>query len=144
MRLPGILVAVFVAAAAARGAAQTVPHTHSFKALPEITITGVVDRVEYDASTACEVCQACAACGGVHLVLRKGSDRIEAHLAPAWFLERSGFEFEPGDVVSVTGTRIVVGQERGIAAREVRRDGDVMKFRDEHGLPLWRRELTEP
>jgi hypothetical protein len=38
---------------------------------------------------------------------------------------------------------VKIGDERGVAAREVCRDGVVMKFRDEHGLPLWRRELTD-
>lgn len=116
---------------------------HSSKPFPEKTITGVVDSVDEDGSTACEICQACAACGGVHLVLRKDGERVEVHLAPAWFLDRSGFLFEPGDVVVVTGTRIRIGRDHGIAAREVRRGTEVMKFRDEHALPLWRRVLTD-
>ena len=118
-------------------------HTHSFAPFPETTIDGTVDRVEHAGSDACEACQACAECTGTHLVVRKGTARIEVHLAPAWFLERSGFVFSPGEAVSITGTRITVSRHHGILAREVRRDDVVMKFRDEHGLPLWRRELTE-
>ena len=123
--------------------AQAGDHTHIFKPLPEATIEGVVERVDDDGREACPACQACLDCTGTHLVLRKGAARIEVHLAPAWFLERSGFDFAPGDVVLVTGTPITIRRVRAVVAREVRRGTVVMTFRDEHGLPLWRRELTE-
>lgn len=124
-------------------AAQTDPHTHRFTPLPESAVRGVIERVIDAGSLNCDLCQACSDCSGTHLVLRTGGAQIGVHLAPPWFLERSGFVFAPGDVVAVTGTRVKIGEERGIAAREVRRDGILMKFRDEHGLPLWRRELTD-
>lgn len=117
--------------------------TPAFAPFPETTIDGVVERIDEAGSDACEACQACYECAGAHLVLRKGSARIEVHLAPAWFLDRCGFVFEAGDQVSVTGTKITIRRQRGIVAREVRRGGEVMRFRDEYGLPLWRRELTD-
>lgn len=144
MRLLCTAMAALILAAPSAAAAQEVPHTHSFKALPETTVTGVIESVNDEGSSTCEVCQGCADCVGTHLVIRKGPDRIEVHLAPAWFLECSGFVFDAGDVVTVTGMRIDVGRRHGIAAREVRRADEVMKFRDAYGLPLWRRELTEP
>lgn len=121
---------------------QTGSHTHSVKPFHEITVSGVIQLVVDEGSPACEMCQACSDCAGTHLVLDVRGKRTEIHLAPRWFLDRSGFDFSPGDVVSVTGTRITIQREHGIAAHEVRRGDVVMKFRDEHGLPLWRRALT--
>lgn len=143
MRLMLYALIAFALGLSAPLAAQIDSHTHAFTPLPETTVRGVVERVVDAGSLRCELCQACSDCRGTHLVLRKGGGWIDVHLAPPWFLERSGFVFFPGDVVSVTGNRIAIGDEHGIAACEVRRDGVVMKFRDEHGLPLWRRELTD-
>ena len=125
------------------GFAQPGFQAPAFAPFPETTIDGVVEHIDDGGSGACEACQACVECAGTHLVLRKGSARVDVHLAPAWFLDRSGFAFAPGDLVSVTGTRITIQRERGILAREVRRGRELMRFRDEHGLPLWRRELTD-
>ena len=143
MRLMLCAVIAFAAGMSAPVAAQTDPHTHAFTPLPETTVRGMIEGVVEAGSLRCELCQACSDCSATHLVLRKGGGWIEVHLAPPWFLERSGFVFLPGDVVSVTGSRITIGDAHGVAAREARRDAVVMKFRDEHGLPLWRRELTD-
>ena len=124
------------------GDMQTGPPAQSVRPFHEITVSGVIQLVVDDGSPACEICQACSDCAGTHLVLDVRGRRTDIHLAPRWFLDRSGFDFSPGDVVSVTGTRITIQREHGIAAREVRRGDVVMKLRDEHGLPLWRRALT--
>jgi hypothetical protein len=137
-----VLLALLVLVMGSVGRAQSGFQTPAFAPFPETTIDGVVERIEEAGSDACEACQACADCTGVHLVLRKGSARIDVHLAPAWFLDRSGFALAPGEQVSVTGTRITIRRQRGIVARELRRGREVMRFRDERGLPLWRRELT--
>lgn len=141
---PGIVLALLLAGIAARATAQPGSHTHAFTPLPESTVAGIVQSVDYGPQGPCEACFACDRCQGAHLVLRKGGERVEVHLAPAWYLDRCGYELEPGEVVAVTGTRIALGRGHGVLAREVRRGDEVMKFRDEHGLPLWRRELTEP
>jgi hypothetical protein len=137
-----VLIVLVISGIPSIGGAQYV-EPPAFTPFPETTIIGVVERIDDSGSDACEACQACSDCTGSHLWLRKGTSRIEVHLAPAWFLERSGFAFSAGDVVSVIGTRITIRKQRGIVAREVHRGNETMRFRDEHGLPLWRRELTE-
>lgn len=127
---------------ASPAAAQTDRHTHEFNALPEVTITGIVEEIRNTGCIGCEACEACSDCCGVHLVLRWRSP-LDVHLAPAWFLERQKFLFSPGDAITVTGTRIALPKGRAIVARQVTKRGTVMMFRDEHHLPLWRGVLSE-
>jgi hypothetical protein len=123
--------------------AQTSGHTHHFKPLPEVTVAGTVEGIRNTGCDGCEACEACSDCCGVHLTLRTASALLEVHLAPAWFLERQRFHFAPGDEITVTGTRITLPKGHAVVAREVTREGVVMKLRDEHNLPLWRALLTE-
>jgi hypothetical protein len=143
MRIVMIALAGLVAAISTPANGQPAPHTHHFEGFPEVTVTGIVESVSEAGPVGCEACDACSDCAGSHLVLRTRTSHYEIHLAPAWFLELHGFVFTPGDTITVIGTRIRSPIWRGLTARKVTKDGIVMMFRDEHGLPLWRRTLTD-
>jgi hypothetical protein len=143
MRTTMIVLAVLVTAATTGRAGQSGAQPHRAKDFPEVTITGVVESFSDTGLVGCESCDACDDCAGSHVVVRTRTAHYEVHLAPAWFLELHGFVFNPGDTITVAGNRIRSPIWRGITARTVTRDGVVMRFRDEHGLPLWRRIPTD-
>lgn len=58
------------------------------------------------------------------------------YLGPAGYLRRKGMQIEPGDVVSVVGSQVVVNGREMVLAREVMRGADVLKIRQETGERL--------
>lgn len=109
----------------------------------QVTVSGPVEIVREDGLAGCELCEACSDCRATHVVIRTRSSRVEVHLAPAWFLERLEFTPVPGDVAIVTGTRARMPKGSGMAAHEIQVGRNLIKLRDEQGLPLWRRILTD-
>jgi hypothetical protein len=123
--------------------AQADPHTHSFTPLPQETVSGTIELVRTDGTDDCELCEACEDCRAVHVLLRTRSGRVEVHLAPAWYLARLEFAPAVGDVVRITGSKARVAKGRGLAAHEIHIGHIGIRLRDEHGLALWRRLLTD-
>ena len=109
----------------------------------EVTVSGTVEVVRDNGLEGCELCEACSDCLATHVLLRTRTGRIEVHLAPAWFLDRLEFAPSVGDAMSVTGTRARLPKGRGVAAHRVQIGESIVVLRDEHGLPLWRRILTD-
>jgi hypothetical protein len=140
---------IFVALAAALLAlyepvsAQTESHTHRSTPLPLETASGAVARVRSDGLDGCDLCEACEDCRSVHILLRTRSGHVEVHLAPAWYLARLEFTPAVGDEIRVVGSRARVPKGHGLAAHEIHAGRTVIRLRDEHGLPLWRRMLTD-
>ena len=75
---------------------------------------------------------------GIGLTLKTGSGTTKVHLGPQWYFERQGgLLIKAGDAVEVKGVKAVrMGQDVFIAG-EVKKGGDVLKLRDEQGVPLW-------
>jgi len=75
---------------------------------------------------------------GIGLTLKTGSGTVTVHLGPQWYFERQGgLLIKAGDAVEVKGVKAVrMGQDVFIAG-EVKKGGDVLKLRDEQGVPLW-------
>ena len=75
---------------------------------------------------------------GIGLKLKTASGELVIHLGPQWYLDRQGSAtFAAGDAVEVTGVK---SQRRGgeiFIAAEVRKGTDILKLRDEQGVPLW-------
>ena len=135
--------AAFVTTLTIAAAGQSSAQTDLFKGFPEVTVSGTVQSISDTGLVGCESCDACDDCAGTHIVLRTRTSHYDVHLAPPWFLELHGFVFKQGDTITVVGNRIRSPNWRGLTARQVTKDGIVMKFRDEHGLPLWRRIPTD-
>lgn len=74
---------------------------------------------------------------GIGLRLKTGTGTLLAHLGPQWYIERQDVRIAAGDKVEVKGVKAVrMGQDVFIAA-EVKRGEDVLKLRDENGVPAW-------
>ena len=76
---------------------------------------------------------------GQHLMLKTDKETIAVHLGPAWYLEKQTPHIAANDVVTVTGSRITFDGKPAIIASEVKKGNDVLKLRDENGIPVWSR-----
>ena len=74
---------------------------------------------------------------GVVLKVSSGSDTFAVHLGPKWFLEEQKVKFAAGDTLEIKGVRTVRRGQDVFLAAEVKKGSDVLKLRDEQGVPLW-------
>ena len=75
--------------------------------------------------------------GGTHLVVKSGDETLEVLLGPQWFLADRKYVFAVGDAITVTGARLKRDNRDAIVAREIKKGGETMTFRDAKGFPLW-------
>lgn len=74
---------------------------------------------------------------GVHLTLETGKGPVSVHLGPEWYVERLDTKLAEGDAVEVKGSRITYEGAPAVIAAEVRKGEEVLKLRDERGIPAW-------
>jgi hypothetical protein len=74
---------------------------------------------------------------GVHLVVKTGKGDVSVHLGPQWYLENQDVKIEPKDKVEIKGSRVTVQGQPAIIAAEVKKGDEVLKLRDEAGIPMW-------
>jgi len=75
--------------------------------------------------------------GGVHLQLKTEKDTVSVHLGPSWFIENQDVKIEPKDKIEVRGSRVTFDGKPAIIAAEVKKGDEVLKLRDENGVPIW-------
>jgi hypothetical protein len=74
---------------------------------------------------------------GVHLVVKTDKGDVSVHLGPQWYLENQDVKIEPKDKVEITGSRVTVQGKPALIAAEVKKGGEVLKLRDDAGIPMW-------
>ena len=75
---------------------------------------------------------------GVGLTLKTSSGTVAVHLGPQWYFEREGgLKIKAGDIVEVKGVRSFRRGEEVFIAAEVKQGSEVLKLRDEKGVPVW-------
>lgn len=75
---------------------------------------------------------------GIGLKLKTASGELVVHLGPQWYIEQQGeVPIKAGDAVEVKGVKASRGGQDFFLAGEVKKGGDVLKLRDESGVPLW-------
>ncbi len=71
-------------------------------------------------------------------VLASGSDSISVMLAPAEYLASKSFTIAAGDVIDVSGARVMVGGRPALVATEVKKGATTVMLRDKStGAPAW-------
>jgi hypothetical protein len=75
--------------------------------------------------------------GGIHMMLKSDKETISVHLGPSWFLEKQKVKVAVGDKIVATGSRITYQDKSTIIAAEVKKGEELLKLRDENGIPLW-------
>ena len=76
---------------------------------------------------------------GVHLMLQTDKETIAVHLGPSWYIDQQTPKIETNDTITVTGSRVTVDGKPAIIAVQVKKGDEILKLRDENGIPVWRR-----
>jgi hypothetical protein len=74
---------------------------------------------------------------GIHLMLKTDKETISIHLGPGWYLENQDIKIVLKDTVEIKGSRITFEGKPAIIAAEVKKGDDLLKLRDENGIPVW-------
>ncbi|HEX5530394.1 MAG TPA: DNA-binding protein [Methylomirabilota bacterium] len=74
---------------------------------------------------------------GVHLVVKTDKGDVSVQLGPQWYLENQDVKIQPKDKVEVKGSRVTVQGQPALIAAEVKKGDEVLKLRDEAGIPMW-------
>ena len=74
---------------------------------------------------------------GVYLQLKTEKETVSIHLGPAWFIENQDVKIEAKDKIEVKGSRVTFDGKPAIIAAEVKKGDEVLKLRDETGVPVW-------
>jgi hypothetical protein len=75
----------------------------------------------------------------VDLILQTGQETIAVHLGPAWFMDKQTPRIEANDIIMVTGSRVTVNGNLGITAADIKKGNEVLKLRENNGIPVWPR-----
>jgi hypothetical protein len=76
---------------------------------------------------------------GIHLMLQTDKETISVHLGPSWYIDKQTPKVEANDTISVTGSRVTVDGKPAIIAAQVKKGNEVLKLRDDNGVPAWSR-----
>ncbi len=74
----------------------------------------------------------------MHLVVKSDEETLSVRLGPEWYMKNQGFTILLDDKVEIKGHRISDRGEAAIIATEVEKGDEILKLRDENGLPFWR------
>ena len=75
---------------------------------------------------------------GIHLTLQTDKETLPVRLGPAWYIDEQTPRIETNDTVTVTGSRVTIGEKPAIIAAQIKKGNDILKLRDENGIPAWR------
>jgi hypothetical protein len=76
---------------------------------------------------------------GVHLMLQTDKETIPVHLGPAWYIDKQTLRIETNDTIAVIGSRVTAGGKPAIVAAQIKKGNEVLKLRDDNGVPVWSR-----
>jgi hypothetical protein len=74
---------------------------------------------------------------GAHLVLKTDQGTIPVHLGPEWYIDNQDLQIEPGNRITVTGSRIEYEGKPALIAAAVEKGEDALELRDAEGMPRW-------
>ncbi len=73
----------------------------------------------------------------VVLKVTSGSETVAVHIGPKWFLAKQEMKFATGDTVEIKGVKTFRRGQDIFIAGEVKKGGEILKLRDDQGIPLW-------
>jgi hypothetical protein len=75
----------------------------------------------------------------VYLTLKTDQGKLTVLAGPRRFLERQPLQIAALDRIQVTGSRVEVAGKPALIAAEIRKGEQVIRLRNDQGLPLWGR-----
>jgi hypothetical protein len=76
---------------------------------------------------------------GIHLTLQTDKETISVHLGRDWYIDKQTPKIEANDTITVTGSRVTVDGKPAVIAAQVKKGNEILRLRDENGVPAWRR-----
>lgn len=126
------LAAFNLPAAAPPAAAQApAPSFPAYNAATETTINGTIEAVNQVNGR--------HGWSGTHVTLKTGSELIDVHLGPSWFLAEKKMALAKGDEIEVIGSRVKYNGAHAIIARQLKKGEQSVALRDAQGKPAWSR-----
>ena len=75
--------------------------------------------------------------GGTHLVVKTEKEALAVHVGPTAYLAEKEISFAKGDTVEILGSRITMGNEVFLIAKQIKKGDKTWTLRDASGRPLW-------
>ena len=76
----------------------------------------------------------------VELMLQTGNETIPVRLGPAWYVDHQTPRIEANDMITVTGSRVMLDGRSAIVAAVINKGNEVLRLRDANGMPFWPRK----
>lgn len=74
---------------------------------------------------------------GIHVTVKTAKETLSVHLGPARYVEHQKLRIESGDKLEITGSRVTFDGQPAIIAAVVKKGSQVLKLRDDKGVPAW-------
>jgi len=97
----------------------------------ETTITGVIQEVKELPGPGRST--------GTHLIVKAGTEVVDIHVGPTWYLKQQKYAFAKGDSIEVIGSKVKYEGADVIVARQIKKGDNTWRLRDKQGIPLWSR-----
>jgi hypothetical protein len=69
--------------------------------------------------------------------LKTAKETLQVVLGPAWYIENQGLHLAPKDKVEIRGSRTSYEGRAMLIAGEVKKGGEILKLRNDAGVPVW-------
>lgn len=73
----------------------------------------------------------------VLLILKTDDGDYLVNLGPVWYIDENGLVVNEGDSLQVRGSKVRMNGRFLIISAEIKKDGEVLKFRDSQGQSTW-------
>ena len=127
-----ILVAASMALAQGMGPGGGEPYGRMYNPKTVETLKGEITAVDRIASPRPEMP------GRMTLSLKTDKETVTIYLGPIWYLDKQKVDLAVKDKVEVKGSRVTMDGKPLIIANYVKKGDQVLKMRDDQGMPLWR------
>src|SRR5262245_5855474 len=79
----------------------------------------------------------------IDVMLQTGTGTIPVQLGPAWYIDKQMPRIEPNDTITVTGSRLNLDGRLAIVAAEITKGNELLKLRENNGIPFWPRRNAD-
>jgi hypothetical protein len=100
----------------------------------EMTIKGTVESVETVTGAGG---RGHRALGGTHVTVKTEKETPEVQAGPTAYLTEKGITLAKGDTLEILGSRVTIGEEPVVIARQIKKGDKTWTLRDASGRPVW-------
>ena len=81
---------------------------------------------------------------GVHLTLKTEKEILLIEVGPGWYVETQPAKIVAKDTLEIRGSRVMSQGKPAIIAAEIKKGDQILKLRDENGIPAWSGRSRSP